>query len=37
MKIAGNNLDNNSINEKEEFKKQLKELEKSLNMFGTMV
>jgi hypothetical protein len=37
MKIAGNNLDNNSINEKEEFKKQLKELEKSLNLFGTMV
>ncbi len=37
MKIAGNNLNDNTINNQTDFKTQLKTLEDALNKFGTMV
>jgi hypothetical protein len=37
MKIAGKNLNDNSVNKQDEFKIQLKALENALNNFGTIV
>jgi hypothetical protein len=36
MKIASNNLDNDTVNNKDDFKLQLKNMEDALNKFGTI-